>query len=51
MTITNFYRQETVIFYLLTTISCLSSYLISSNGFKAIYDSLKKGKDVVYEIK
>ena len=43
-TITDIYRKETVIFYLLTTISCLLSYFIGSNSLKAVYDALKKGK-------
>ncbi|CFW92755.1 putative Xenobiotic-transporting ATPase [endosymbiont DhMRE of Dentiscutata heterogama] len=44
-TITNIYRKETVIFYLLTTLSCLSSFLISRNSFSAVYNALKEGKD------
>jgi len=49
-TVTSVYQKETIIFYLLTTLSCLGSYLISINGFKAIYETLKKGQEVTYRL-
>ena len=49
-TVTSVYQKETIIFYLLTTLSCLGSYLISSNGFKVIYEALKKGQEVTYQL-
>ncbi|KLL04902.1 MAG: ABC transporter, ATP-binding protein [Mycoplasmataceae bacterium RV_VA103A] len=50
-TITNIYRKETVIFYLLTTLSCFSSFLIANNSFKAVYETLKKGGKATYQLK
>ncbi|CAG8456740.1 5754_t:CDS:10, partial [Racocetra fulgida] len=42
---------KTVIFYLLTTLSCFSSFLIANNSFKAVYETLKKGGKATYQLK
>jgi len=49
-TITNFYRKETIIFYALTTLSCLGAFVISSNVAKKLAEAVKQGA-VKYDLK